>query len=183
MRALFACALAAAALSSVGCDNVRQCAPGTIYLELTLEGAAASATSIDLTITVDGRTATRTVTRTGGDSTETIELRFPAGYPEGKTIRIDARANGVAGSTSMTASTDCARFSIRLSTPAGAADLAAPADLSTPAEDLAVESDLAATVDLASEVDLAMPADMRWPVDMAPIVDMTPILDMTRPVD
>jgi hypothetical protein len=115
---LFTLLLGASALS--GCGKTAQCKPGTLFLTVQASGAAASATTLNLTIAVGAsqkKTSTRFTSGTG-----TIEVDFPSGYPIGQkvTITVDAIAGGMvvaSGISSITLPASCADLTVTLGAP------------------------------------------------------------------
>src|SRR5258706_12480769 len=93
MRALAAFALL---LASAGCGATRACEEGTVLVTITLAGAAVDANQVAVSVTVDGMTKTTLRPRTAGETTGTVRITFPNGYPPGKniTVHVAARAGG-----------------------------------------------------------------------------------------
>ena len=85
-------------LLSSGCEQrVLDCKAGTVFVEVELRGAAASATVLEVVPYLDNVSGTnRSLPLTGG-GTVSFVYEFPAGYPTGAELRLDlaARANGV----------------------------------------------------------------------------------------
>src|SRR5258706_14571068 len=85
MRALAAFALL---LASAGCGATRACEEGTVLVTITLAGAAVDANQVAVSVTVDGMTKTTLRPRTAGETTGTVRITFPNGYPRGKNITL-----------------------------------------------------------------------------------------------
>ena len=157
MRALV---LAPIILALAGC-GVHPCKRNSVLLSLSYSGGAEAATSIDLTLTVDGNAAqTRTVAHAPAVTHSSVELDF-APYPAGQTLTVTVTARTAAATVATATQTfvaapSCTSLEIALYPAANGDDMgiAAGADLSvTPAGDLA-------TADLAAADLAAAPADM-----------------------
>ena len=90
---LGALALALALVAASGCE--KSCRSGTLFLDVDL-GAASSANTLDVDVTVDGKVTHSTQTLPAGHATGGLEVGFPSGYPGGKTITValTARRDG-----------------------------------------------------------------------------------------
>src|SRR5262245_46985391 len=87
MRALVLLALLAA--SACG---TRECKNGTAFLNVTLSGPALAATLVEVEVQVEGGeflNGNFQVKQAGGG---TVEIDFPAGYPEGKNVTLHVSA-------------------------------------------------------------------------------------------
>ena len=120
-------ALAGFALLLAGCTSTARCKPGTLFLSLSFSGSAASATSIDVTVSVDnmGSMLTTLPVRAGSPD-GTIEIDFAPGYPAGHMadVLVVARAGGAIvgeGSASVMLDAGCSASTLTVS--AGAIDL------------------------------------------------------------
>jgi hypothetical protein len=150
MRALLLAALVLAA----GCPQA-PCSDGTIYVDLTLDGAAAQASSLRVTVAIaGGRTLSGGRVHQPGDATGVLEIDFPSGYPAGQRVIVivDALGEGVtlaSNSQSLTLNGSCGSVSLTLDPlDGGSSDLAprdfaagtdsAPADFA-PAPDLVIQ--------------------------------------------
>ncbi|HEY2743376.1 MAG TPA: hypothetical protein VGL86_02080, partial [Polyangia bacterium] len=91
MRALRWLALAGLVASLPAC-RVKDCRDGTLLVALTLEGAAASADSLEVSVTIgDGTPITHTVSTAGHDGGN-LEIEFPSGYPSGQSVVVSIAA-------------------------------------------------------------------------------------------
>ncbi|HEY2749426.1 MAG TPA: hypothetical protein VGL86_32630 [Polyangia bacterium] len=114
-----------------GCGKrTKQCAPGTLFLEVTL---AAPADTLDVSITTGSDSPVdQTVTLTSGTTSGSIEIDFPHGYPSGQavTVMLTATSAGTvvgSGQGSVTLSAGCAHLDIAVG--AGGSDLGNGDDL------------------------------------------------------
>jgi hypothetical protein len=134
-RALLGLASVIAVASFTGCGT-RACKPGTILVDVSLEGGADAADTFVITVLVDAETQTATVPHPSGARHGTLEVDFAAGYPQGKTVTltVDAfgagrpLASGSAAPTRLTAS--CASLSVDLRATSAAPDMAEPQESS-----------------------------------------------------
>jgi hypothetical protein len=79
----------------VACSDSKSCKPGTLALQVELDGTANFADTITITQTDPGATLNQTVTRTAGDKNLfTVDVTWPDGYPAGKTVHLLVRAQG-----------------------------------------------------------------------------------------
>ena len=108
-----------------GCGKrTKQCAPGTLFVELTL---AAPADMLDVSITTGSDSPVdETVSLTSGTTSGSIEIDFPHGYPSGQsvTVMLTATSAGTvvgSGQGSVTLSAGCAHLDIAVG--ASASDL------------------------------------------------------------
>ena len=85
--------------AGAGCGGgTRACKPGTLFLTIDLDDAAAAADQLVIEVSVDmvaPNTATRARSNPGGS--ETVQIDFPNGYPVDKPVRVQviARENGL----------------------------------------------------------------------------------------
>lgn len=92
-----------------GCSKV--CRPGSVLLSYDFEIGASSVAKVEVNITIDGATVNRSVETS--KSSASIEIRFPSGYPRGKSVLFEVIArdsNGEAvgrGSTIATLADGC----------------------------------------------------------------------------
>ncbi len=78
-----------------GCGSTRPCKGGTVFVTVTLDGAARAATNVEVDIQTDAgdhRSGIFAVRSVGAGS---VEIDFPAGYPEGQTVTV--RVNALQG--------------------------------------------------------------------------------------
>jgi hypothetical protein len=122
-------ALLACALLVAGCGGTARCKPGTLLLSLSFTGGAASANTIDVTVSVDGMgSMTTTLPLRAGPPDGTIEIDFAPSYPAGHlaTVSVVARVDTTivgAGSTDVTLAAGCSATSL---TVGAASDLGVP---------------------------------------------------------
>jgi hypothetical protein len=108
-------------LAVAGCTDVAPCKQGTLFLSVTLDGAAANADHLVIDVSVDGGGVSETVLpHTSGVASGAIEVDFPRGYPSGSKVRVDvtATANGLpvaAGSVSSQLAARCAALAVTVS--------------------------------------------------------------------
>jgi hypothetical protein len=79
-------------IASSGCSSTRSCKAGTVFVSITLAGAALSASNVRVEATVDGGDdliGTFPWTTVG---TNTLEIDFPSGYPDGKNVTLRVAA-------------------------------------------------------------------------------------------
>lgn len=144
MRALSVIALLGAS-TLLACGGTRPCKDQTVFVNITLQGAAASADTLDVSVSVNGMTLNASGAHTPGVSQGTIELQFPSGYPAGQsiTVTVNASASGQPIGTGsigpVPLNSGCTTLAVTI--------LSGDADLS-------VEQDLSG-VDLAGAIDLA----------------------------
>jgi hypothetical protein len=150
--------LLAAAVALAACGT-KKCKTGTLLLTVQLEGAAASATQLDISVQYGGQTRSTTVPHSGGSGT--IEVDFANGYPSGASAVVTVSASGTSGtsgsgSVSVTLSDSCATATVVVSpgTVAGSADMA------TRRGDLGLASDMSRASDMAFSPDLLPLNDM-----------------------
>jgi hypothetical protein len=148
-----------AALSAVGGCRTSSCKDGTIFLQLTFDGASAQADQLSVSVVVSGgATLSGSSARGPMGSTGTLEIDFGSGYPSGQSVTVSVTAfQGGAvvgmGSASTTLLGKCQR--LPLSVVAGM-----PGDDMSPSGDLA-GADLATTPDLSSCVP-SSPSVTHW---------------------
>ncbi|MCU1277148.1 MAG: hypothetical protein JWM53_694, partial [bacterium] len=150
-------ALLALAVAAAGCSNVNRCRSQTILVSIALDATAAQSDTLAVDVAVDGSSNRTLVTHAPGSGAGTIEVRFPSGYPTGKTVAITIVAlqggNSIGtGTTTVVPPSGCATAALAIAgTTAAGEDLSmAQSDLST--VDLSmVQSDLS-TVDLSMVV-------------------------------
>jgi hypothetical protein len=93
-------ALAAALLFAAGCNPVAHCRGQTVYVAVTLSGAAATADHLAVGVAIgSGPTKASVVAHTMGAATGGVEVDFPSGYPTGQTLTI--RITALAGTTAL----------------------------------------------------------------------------------
>ena len=171
----FAFLLAASSLLG-GCRKELLCRDGTILVEVTLIGASANATTLNVVVSLDGETRSATATHKAGDSEGGLEIKFEDRYPGGKTAQVTISAD-VAGEkfsgASMPIKLDgsCARVEVTVglaSTDQSNSDVGL-VDLST--GDLSIDTDLGLVMpDLGEgDLELTQEADLAH-VDLRPIV-------------
>ncbi len=182
------------ASSWVACAPVTsRCKEGTLYVSVTLTGAAEGADQLVIDVALDAGTPRRTtLPNTAGLTQGGVQVEFPGGYPKGHaiTITIEARQGGVTLATASGTSQLAGACESLAITVAGAplpdlrvaADLTGGPDLLPPppdGADLAVDPDLADPADLATSMDdLTIPfgSDLApGPADLTPSVDLSPI--------
>jgi hypothetical protein len=124
------------AFAGLGCSpNVKECARGTVFVAVTLEGATQAADTLTIDVTVDSSPPVRTtLTHRPGAAVGGVQIEFPSGYPKGSsvTVSVTASAQGSAlGESRVTLALDgaCARALLSIAA-AGSLDLGA-ADLAT----------------------------------------------------
>jgi hypothetical protein len=149
MRALVLAALVAAAS---GC-HTEACKSGTLFLTVSLSGAAASATSLSINVAVQGVGQRSGTVSLGGKASGTVEIDFPS-YPAGRSVAVTVTA--LAGSKVLGTESQATVLG------AGCATLTLTVRGSSGSDGMV--SDLA-TVDGAS--------DAAPPIDLAPPPDLT----------
>ena len=187
----------AVALLFVGGCNTRPCAEGTLFLTVAYDGAAAAADTVEIALSVGGRSARQSSRgRTPGQGTDTLELAFPGGYPGGQEVRIalTARQGGVvvgAGSASLTPKAGCDTAAIFVG-PAhpGGADAAVDGPAADGragdggAEDFGQSLDLLGDGDVGRDLASAeLAGDTDLATDFAALTDQAQGLDSAIPAD
>lgn len=146
-------ALLALALALAGCPSVSRCRDATLLLTVSFDAAAAAADTLQLDIAVDGNTRRTALSHARGSSGGTIEVRFPSGYPAGKSVMITVTAlqGGSplgAGTTTVVPPAGCATAALAVAGGATVADLAgASGDLASGSGDLASSDMCPSTVE------------------------------------
>jgi len=102
---------------AIGCQSVRPCASGTLWLDLTLAGAS-GADHLLVDVSVAGRVLHDDTPLTS-TTTGSLALDFPGGYPAGETAAITVTAaHGdtalATASTSTPLAANCTRLSLAL---------------------------------------------------------------------
>src|SRR4051794_4709750 len=84
---VWATVAAATALTMLAGCRTNSCRDNTVLVALTLRGAAASAESLRVSVSIDGAMPPKmqTVAR-GSTSGGNLEVQFPNGYPKGKSV-------------------------------------------------------------------------------------------------
>jgi hypothetical protein len=143
-------ALLALALAAAGCGGTNNCRSKTVLLAISLDAAAAQADALDIDVTIDGNTNTSHLTHAAGSTGGTVEVRFPSGYPAGKSVAISvtALAGGSpvgSGTASFVAASGCDSRSVTVQGGAVAEDLSMTSgdDLSMSMADLTPPADIA----------------------------------------
>ena len=161
--------LAALTLGLAACDpSVRACKAGTVFVPITLQGAALAATTLDVSISVGGAAPqSRSFTLTGKPEVSFVIEFGGSGYPAGQTIRVELQARSASGvlamaSRSETLSPGCTALPFTLGE---AADLA-PRDGSPG--------------DGPSDASLDQSVGDGGASDLQPVVDLRPILDFSN---
>jgi hypothetical protein len=81
--------LTAASLTSASCVSTRPCRTGTLLVSVTLDAAAAMADKLAIAVVVAGGSPTTTLLdHTAGQTTGTVEIDFPGGYPSGQLVHV-----------------------------------------------------------------------------------------------
>jgi hypothetical protein len=76
-----------------GCEHVRPCRDLTLLLSVTFGAAVADADQIEIDVSVDGSAPKMNpFAHVPGETTGTIEIDFPSGYPEGHSVAITGTA-------------------------------------------------------------------------------------------
>ncbi len=139
----------ALAAASAGCTTTNKCKSQTVLLTVALDAAAAAADALEIDVTIDGATTQSTIAHAAGSGSGTIEVRFPSGYPAGKSAQVTVVALQ-AGSPLGLAQTS-------LTLPKGCAVAAVSVVGSTPGDDLAgFALDFTMPPDLTGSTDIAM---------------------------
>lgn len=157
--------------SLAACSPVtNECKRGTLFVNVTLSGAAIDADQLDVAIALDGGAAKHSLlSHTAGKQMGGVQVDFPQGYPTGKsiTITIVALKSGATLATgSDTKPLTGACTSVALALAGAEPDLRVNQDLVR--TDLAVgtEPDLAVVIDdLGDESDLPIVDDLSIPPD------------------
>src|SRR4029079_13888079 len=89
--------LLALGLAASGCRPTRPCRAGTAFVVIEYDAAAAAASAFDLSIELGSVTKVQSRPHTPGDTRDTVEIEFPAGYPRGQVLRVDVSATGGPG--------------------------------------------------------------------------------------
>jgi hypothetical protein len=114
----------ALALGAGSCGKQAACKDGTLFLTITIGQAARSAASLHIVVTTEGAApVSSTVTHDASRDQETVEVTFPAGYPQGKHVSIDVQAVSAggaqlaAGSGAVVLGSGCGTLAIALGAP------------------------------------------------------------------
>ena len=81
-----------------GCTFKNSCKKGTVLVRASFDGTARTADELDVVVQIDqGPTMTNQLAGPGGQSSGTLEIDFPGGYPTGATLTatVSARLGGV----------------------------------------------------------------------------------------
>ena len=100
---LLAWAVAIPALSiPTACTTIRPCKADTVLVTVTLDAAAAMADKLTVSVSVAGAAPRTTdLAHAPGQTTGTVEVDFPAGYPQGQSVKVTivaAAGNATVGS-------------------------------------------------------------------------------------
>jgi hypothetical protein len=113
------------ALAALSCS--RPCRDGTLFMDVSL-GPGRAADTLNVTVLVEGTTISKTITLplSNAPATGGVEVRFPDGYPAGKTADLVVTATrnsdgAVLGRATgqITLSPSCTRVSVLLASPNG----------------------------------------------------------------
>ncbi|HUS65068.1 MAG TPA: calcium-binding EGF-like domain-containing protein [Kofleriaceae bacterium] len=135
-----------ALLSLASCTEVTRCKTSTLLVAIVREGVALDGDTLRIEVSLDGSTPIPThLAVPVGQATGNVQVDFPAGYPEGKTVSVAVSSlRGAtllaAGAASLRLGAGCERMDVSVSALDPGADLSPPADLAAP--DLAL-ADLA----------------------------------------
>lgn len=89
---LAATLLTAASLTS-SCTSTRACKTNTLLVTVSLDGTAAMADKLSIAITVGSAAPTMsTLNHTAGQTSGTVEIDFPNGYPKGQKVNVAVTA-------------------------------------------------------------------------------------------
>lgn len=147
-----------AILALAGCTEVRKCKSSTVFVDVTLDAASATADSLEATFVTDSSSLSGQLAHTPGKASGGLELTLPT-YTTGLSgsLHITAKLAGEIvgeGQSPLTLAKTCTRVMVAVSA-------TVPPDLSV-ASDLSSESDLSVV-----EVDQAAPIDLLVPLDLA----------------
>jgi hypothetical protein len=85
-------ALAVAALTglaALGCSSTRACNPDTVFVTVTFNDATKNADTLQVNVNIDGGTTkTTTLPHKPGETSGSVEVFFPGGYPTGKKVSV-----------------------------------------------------------------------------------------------
>jgi hypothetical protein len=96
----------------VGCPASNRCKTGTLLIDIDRTGAAADGGTLRLDVSVDGGSPVRTdIPVSAGQSRGTVQVEFPAGYPEGATVSVTATS--LSGATELASQTGSIRLAAR----------------------------------------------------------------------
>jgi len=115
-------------LAALGCSSTRACNPDTLFVTVTFNDATKNADTLQVNVNIDGGTTKTTMlTHKPGDTSGSVEVYFPTGYPKGKMVSVTIVAlDGQATVGSATAMSDalpdgCATLSIKFGGSSGTA--------------------------------------------------------------
>jgi hypothetical protein len=115
-------------LAALGCSSTRACNPDTLFVTVTFNDATKNADTLQVNVNIDGGTTKTTMlTHKPGDTSGSVEVYFPTGYPKGKMVSVTIVAlDGQATVGSATAISDalpdgCATLSIKFGGSSGTA--------------------------------------------------------------
>ena len=115
---LLAAAWLAAASVTSSCTSTRACKSNTLLVTVTLDSAAAMADKLIIAVTVgSGAPKMNTLDHTPGQTSGTVEVDFPSGYPSGQKVNVAVTATHAgspvgSGSSDSTLSAGCEAVSV-----------------------------------------------------------------------
>jgi hypothetical protein len=115
--------LALAALLFAGCQSTRPCPTMTLFVTVVLDAPSSAADRLDLDVLVDDvPMKTNALAHNPGETSGTVEVDFPSGYPIGHVVRLDVRASAGgqplgAGSASTPLGDDCTNLEVDVAAP------------------------------------------------------------------
>jgi hypothetical protein len=123
-------------LALSGCQSVRPCADGTLFLDLTVGGATTGATELRVDATIGTMTLHSSVPY-AGQTSGGVALDFPGGYPADQlatvtVIAVQGTMVLAQGSASTTLGAHCTKLSLTLTTPDGGPSSICVAPMSQP---------------------------------------------------